>query len=75
VPIPPDTTRASPVPLVDDLGRTAGDVAGVGPPGLHLHGVTRDRSAGGHVLSCIAGSDVQLSVQRADGVHLAAPSS
>lgn len=53
--------------------RTGPDVAGVGGPGLHLHGVTRDRSAGGHVLSCIAGPDVQLSVQRADGVHLAAP--
>lgn len=53
--------------------RTGSDLAGVGAPGLHLHGLTRDRSAGGHVLSCIAGPDVQLSVQRADGVHLAAP--
>lgn len=50
--------------------RTAPDLAGTGAPGLHLHGLTADRSAGGHVLSCVAGSDVQLSVQRADGVRI-----
>jgi hypothetical protein len=32
--------------------------------------VTADRTAGGHVLSCIAGPDVQLSVQRAAGVQV-----
>ena len=37
--------------------------AGVAAPGLHLHGVTADRTAGGHVLSCVAGGDVQLSVE------------
>ena len=47
---------------------TGADLAGVGAPGLHLHGVTADRSAGGHVLSCIAGGDVQLSVEPLDGV-------
>ena len=52
--------------------RTAPDLAGTGAPGLHLHGLTADRSAGGHVLSCVAGSDVQLSVQRADGVRIRA---
>lgn len=43
---------------------------GVGQPGLHLHGVTTDRSAGGHVLSCTAGSDVQLSIQPMAGVKV-----
>jgi acetolactate decarboxylase len=47
---------------------TGADLAGVGAPGLHLHGVTADRSAGGHVLSCVAGGDVQLSVEPLDGV-------
>jgi hypothetical protein len=30
--------------------------------------VNADRSAGGHVLSCTLGDDIQLSVQRSDGV-------
>lgn len=46
------------------------DMKGVGQPGLHLHGVTADRSAGGHVLSCTLGNDVQVSVQRAAGVMI-----
>ena len=50
--------------------RTGQDFAGVGAPGLHLHGVTADRSAGGHVISCVAGPDVQLSVERAGGVRI-----
>ena len=50
--------------------RTGADLAGTGAPGLHLHGLTADRAAGGHVLSCVAGADVQLSVQRASGVRL-----
>ena len=49
---------------------TGPDLAGVGAPGLHLHGVTADRSAGGHVLSCVAGSDVQLSVEPLAGVTI-----
>ncbi len=44
------------------------DLKGIGQPGLHLHGVTADRSAGGHVLSCTLGGDVQVSVQRTAGV-------
>ncbi len=44
------------------------DMKGVGQPGLHLHGVTADRGAGGHVLACTLGGDVQVSVQRTDGV-------
>ncbi len=50
--------------------RTGADFAGVGAAGLHLHGVTADRAAGGHVLNCIAGNDVQLSVQRTAGVTI-----
>lgn len=49
---------------------TGVDFAGVGAPGLHLHGVTADRTAGGHVLSCVSGSDVHLSVQPTDRVTL-----
>lgn len=44
------------------------DMKGIGQPGLHLHGVTADRAAGGHVLACTLGGDVQVSVQRTDGV-------
>jgi acetolactate decarboxylase len=50
--------------------RQASDFLGVGQPGLHLHGLTVGRQAGGHVLSCTAGSDIQLSIQRAKGVTL-----
>ena len=50
--------------------RTGQDFAGTGAPGLHLHGVTADRSAGGHVISCVAGPDVQLSVERASDVRI-----
>lgn len=50
--------------------RTGTDLTGVGAPGLHLHGLTADRKAGGHVISCIAGDDVQLSVQRTAGVSI-----
>lgn len=50
--------------------RTGADLLGVGAPGLHLHGLTRDRSAGGHILGCTAGSDVRLSIQRTLGVRI-----
>lgn len=50
--------------------RTGPDFAGIGAPGLHLHGLTADKTAGGHVLSCVAGNDVQLSVQRAAGFRV-----
>ena len=50
--------------------RTGNDLAGTGAPGLHLHGLTADRTAGGHVISCVVGPDVQLSVQRAEGVQI-----
>lgn len=50
--------------------RTGPDFAGTGAPGLHLHGVTADRAGGGHVLACVAGNDVQLSIQAADGVTI-----
>lgn len=50
--------------------RQGSDYLGVGQPGLHLHGLTSTWNAGGHVLSCTAGSDVQLSVQRATSVDI-----
>jgi acetolactate decarboxylase len=50
--------------------RQGSDYLGVGQPGLHLHGLTSTWNAGGHVLSCTAGSDVQLSVQRASSVDI-----
>jgi acetolactate decarboxylase len=49
------------------------DALGVGQDGLHLHGLTADRRAGGHVLSCVAGSDVQLSVQPVSRIELLTP--
>jgi acetolactate decarboxylase len=50
--------------------RTGKDLTGTGALGLHLHGLTADRKAGGHVISCVAGGDVQLSVQRTAGVSI-----
>lgn len=49
------------------------DALGIGQDGLHLHGLTADRTAGGHVLSCVAGSDVQLSVQPVPAVRISTP--
>lgn len=42
-------------------------MAGVGPPGLHLHGLTVERDGGGHVLSCTTGK-VRIAVQVTKGV-------
>ena len=54
--------------------RTGADLLGIGAPGLHLHGLTRARDAGGHILSCTTGPDVRLTIQRTRGVRvLAAP--
>jgi acetolactate decarboxylase len=52
--------------------RTGSDLLGVGAPGLHLHGLTRSRDAGGHILSCTTGDDVRLTIQRTRGVRLVA---
>lgn len=49
------------------------DALGVGQDGLHLHGLSADRRAGGHVLSCVAGADVELAVQPVDRVDLRTP--
>lgn len=46
---------------------------GIGQDGLHLHGLTADKRAGGHVLSCIVGNDAQLSVQPVTDVALLTP--
>jgi len=53
--------------------RQGGDALGLGQPGLHLHGMTSDRSAGGHVLTCTAGDDVQLSIQHIRQVRVNTP--
>jgi len=50
--------------------RTGPDMAGVGPVGLHLHGLTNDRLAGGHVLSCATGNNVQLTLQTTRGARV-----
>jgi acetolactate decarboxylase len=52
--------------------RTGPDLLGVGAPGLHLHGLTKARDAGGHILGCTAGAGVRLSIQRTQGVRLLA---
>lgn len=52
--------------------RTGDDLLGIGAPGLHLHGLTQDRGAGGHILGCTAGSDVRMSIQRTRGVRVLA---
>jgi acetolactate decarboxylase len=50
--------------------RQGNDYLGVGQPGLHLHGLTPTKKAGGHVLSCVVGNDAQLSIQRASSVNI-----
>lgn len=50
--------------------RTGSDLAGVGAPGVHLHGITKDLRAGGHILSCTTGPGVRLSIQRTQGVRV-----
>lgn len=52
--------------------RTGTDLMGVGAPGLHLHGLTKARDAGGHILGCTTGSDVRMSIQRTLGVRILA---
>ena len=54
--------------------RTGPDLMGVGAPGLHLHGLTKARDAGGHILGCTVGTDVRLSIQRTLGVRILAGS-
>ncbi len=53
--------------------RTGADLTGVSPVGTHLHGLTRNRGAGGHTLSCVAGRHVTAWVQRAAGVRIVSP--
>lgn len=52
--------------------RTGGDLLGIGAPGLHLHGLTHARDAGGHILGCTTGPDVRLSIHRTRGVQVVA---
>lgn len=50
--------------------RTGSDLAGIGAPGVHLHGITTDMRGGGHILSCTTGPGVRLSLQRTQGVRV-----
>lgn len=52
--------------------RQGADAQGLGQPGLHLHGMTAARGAGGHVLSCVVGPDAQLTIQRVEQVRVQA---
>lgn len=54
--------------------RQGPDALGLGQPGLHLHGLTANRSAGGHILSCVVGPDIQISIEKLDQVRVLAPS-
>ncbi|MFM1964410.1 MAG: hypothetical protein RL134_135 [Actinomycetota bacterium] len=54
--------------------RTGADLLGIGAPGVHLHGLTRARDAGGHILNCTTGPDVRLTIQRTRGVQVLASS-
>jgi acetolactate decarboxylase len=54
--------------------RTGADLLGIGAPGVHLHGLTRARDAGGHILNCTTGPDVRLTIQRTLGVQVLASS-
>ena len=78
-PLPEVVAEQVTFPLTDARATLVGfrsgtDVLGIGQPGLHLHGLTRDRTAGGHVLSCTVGSGAQLSIQRTRGVQVLASS-
>lgn len=43
--------------------RTGPDLNGASPVGVHLHGLTADLRAGGHVLSCRTGRGVRLQLE------------
>lgn len=53
--------------------RQGPDAQGVGAPGLHLHGLTKSKAAGGHVLSCVTGPRVLLEVQQTRGAVIHMP--
>lgn len=50
--------------------RTGNSAKGIGAPGLHLHGLTADKSAGGHILSCTTGPQARMYVQVTRGVRV-----
>ncbi len=52
--------------------RTGSDLLGIGAPGLHLHGLTKARDAGGHILGCTTGPNVRLTIHRTRGVQVLA---
>lgn len=47
-------------------------VKGINVPGYHLHFLTADRTAGGHVLDLVA-ADVKIKVDSCSSIHLALP--
>ena len=72
---PPSSRRSSSSPRVD--GTMVGFwsppyASGVEIAGYHLHFLSDDRSAGGHVLDC-RGRDLRVRVQEESDVHLALP--
>ena len=50
--------------------RSGPDLAGLSPVGVHLHGVTSDLQAGGHVVSCVAGKGVKIQLQVTKGIRV-----
>ena len=55
--------------------RQGPNAQGVGAAGLHLHGLTKSKAAGGHVLSCVTGRRVLLEVEKTQGAVIHMPQS
>lgn len=74
-PLPDVIAQQTTFPFTDERAtlvgfRTGPDAKGVGAPGLHLHGLTSDRSGGGHVLSCTVGSELRIQAMRTRGTQV-----
>ena len=74
-PLPDVVAQQTTFPFTDERAtlvgfRTGNDAKGIGAPGLHLHGLTSDRSGGGHVLSCTVGADLRLQAMRTRGTQV-----
>ena len=53
--------------------RQGPNAQGVGALGLHLHGLTKSKATGGHVLSCKTGPRVLLEVEQTKGAVIYMP--
>ena len=53
--------------------RQGPNAQGVGALGLHLHGLTKSKATGGHVLSCKTGPRVLLGVEQTKGAVIYMP--